>query len=262
MLVAVIGGHSHDAERLERLGTAAGFRFQIRPLLLPSAYRKPALDSAESAPTLRALVFEAEDHPEVAPLALGVIRRDEEFKDAFALWSLLPEQIGLFEPQSGFDDFLVRPYGAAELFGRIDALEWRRRGTASAEPAGLVIDAAGRDVKLDGRSVSLTSREYGLLSYLHERTGAVVTRRELLEQVWGSTYTGGPRTIDIHVRRLRKKLGDALRLETLRGSGYKLLGGVSVSATRAPLTPHPIPDETSAPASDALPSLLSRSLAP
>ncbi len=58
-----------------------------------------------AASTLRALVFEAEDHPEVAPLALGVIRRDEEFKDAFALWSLLPEQIGLFEPQGGFDDF-------------------------------------------------------------------------------------------------------------------------------------------------------------
>jgi DNA-binding winged helix-turn-helix (wHTH) protein len=229
MLLAVVGGHSHDAERLERLGNAAGFRFQIQPLLLPSVARKPALDAVESASTPRALVFEAEDHPEVAPLALGVIRRDEEFQDAFALWSLFPEQIGLFGPKSGFDDFLVRPYNAAELFGRIDALEWRR-GNASAEPAGLVIDVAGRDAKLDGRSVSLTSREYGLLSYFYARTGAVVTRRELLDHVWGSSYTGGPRTIDIHVRRLRKKLGNALRLETLRGAGYKLIGGVSASA--------------------------------
>jgi DNA-binding winged helix-turn-helix (wHTH) protein len=260
MLVAVVGGDSDDVERLERSGAAAGFRFQIRSLLLPSAYRKPALDPGAVAPAPRTLVFEAEDHPEVAPLALGVIRRDEAFQDALALWSLLPEQLGLFEPQSGFDDFLVRPYGAAELFGRIDALEWRRRGAPSVEPAGLVIDAAGRDVKLDGRAVSLTSREYGLLSYLHARTGAVVTRRELLDRVWGTSYTGGPRTIDIHVRRLRKKLGDALRLETLRGTGYKLIGGVRASAPRAEASP--ISTAASVTASDALPTLLSISLAP
>ncbi len=258
MLIAVVGKHALDAERLERLGTAAGFHFQIQPLLLPAAYRTPALDSTQA---LRALVFEAEDHPEVAPLALGVIRRDEEFREAFALWSLLPEQIGLYEPASGFDDFLVRPYGAGELFGRLDALEWRRRIVTQPAEQGLVLDAAGRDVKLDGRSVSLTAREYGLLSYLHARTGEVVTRRDLLADVWGERYTGGPRTIDIHVRRLRKKLGGAFRLETLRGAGYKLLGGVRAASPRKVREPLPISHAQGAPASDALP-LLSGSLAP
>lgn len=232
MLVALIGQRSDDAERLERLGAAAGFRFQIQPLLLPAAFRKP---TADARPPLRALVFEAEDHPEVAPLALGVIRRDEAFQSAFALWALLPEQVGLYSPESGFDDFLVRPYGAPELFGRLEALEWRRRrGSSRQEPKGLIIDAAGRNVRLDGRIIHLTSREWGLLSYLHRHTGEVVTRRDLLTHVWGERYTGGPRTIDIHVRRLRKKLGSAFKLETLRGAGYKLLGGVSDASETPP----------------------------
>jgi DNA-binding winged helix-turn-helix (wHTH) protein len=256
MLIAVVGGQSHHTERLERLGSVAGFRFQVQALLLPAAYRKP-----EPEPTPRALVLETEDHPEVAPVALDVIRRDEEFRNCFALWSLLPEQIGLFDPRSGFDDFLVRPYGAAELFGRINALEWRRKTSVSPDLEGLVLDSAGRSVKLDGRTIGLTAREYALLSYLHARTGEVVTRRELLLDVWGQRYTGGPRTIDIHVRRLRKKLGAALRLETLRGAGYKLLGGVR-SSELPQLGSRVASHDQSAPVSAAPPPLVSRSLAP
>jgi DNA-binding response OmpR family regulator len=77
-------------------------------------------------------------------------------------------------------------------------------------------------VFVDGRPIALTAKEFALLAYLCERRGKVLSREHLLARVWGNRYEGGPRTVDIHVRRLRAKLGEALPLETLRGSGYKL----------------------------------------
>jgi DNA-binding response OmpR family regulator len=77
-------------------------------------------------------------------------------------------------------------------------------------------------VTRNGQAVALTAKEFALLVYLCERRGKVLSRDHLLARVWGNRYDGGPRTVDIHVRRLRAKLGDALPLETLRGSGYKL----------------------------------------
>ena len=73
-----------------------------------------------------------------------------------------------------------------------------------------------------GELIGLTAREFDLLAYLADHRGKVVSRAELLERVWGSSYDGGPRTIDIHVRRLRAKLGPDLDLLTFRGSGYRL----------------------------------------
>jgi DNA-binding response OmpR family regulator len=77
-------------------------------------------------------------------------------------------------------------------------------------------------VSSDGRRVTLTAKEFALLAFLAAHRGRVFTREALLARVWGSRYEGGARTVDIHVRRLRAKLGDALPLETLRGAGYKL----------------------------------------
>jgi DNA-binding response OmpR family regulator len=85
---------------------------------------------------------------------------------------------------------------------------------------GLVIDALAHEVSLHGESVPLTVREFALLHYLYERRGVVITREELLRDVWGDRYDGGPRTVDIHIRRLRAKLG-AQWFETTRGIGYK-----------------------------------------
>src|SRR6188768_1240168 len=84
----------------------------------------------------------------------------------------------------------------------------------------LTIDASAREVTLNGEAVTLTAREFALLHYLNERRGTVVTRQALLRDVWGESYRGGSRTVDIHVRRLRAKLG-ADRFETFRGIGYK-----------------------------------------
>ena len=115
------------------------------------------------------------------------------------------------------------------------ALEWRRSEFATEERhkvAGIVVDKAGHEVYVDGRAVQLTAKEFALLAYLCERRGKVLSREHLLARVWGNRYEGGPRTVDIHVRRLRAKLGPALPLETLRGSGYKL---------RSPDTEEPLP---------------------
>jgi DNA-binding response OmpR family regulator len=86
----------------------------------------------------------------------------------------------------------------------------------------IVIDRSGHEVRIDGRNVKLTAREFALLVYLCDHRGRVVSRDDALERVWGNDYAGGSRTVDIHVRRLRSKLGNAFPLVTLRGAGYKL----------------------------------------
>jgi hypothetical protein len=94
---------------------------------------------------------------------------------------------------------------------------------ASAGPPGLTIDLGSRTLWVDGRAVELTRREFELLAYLERRRGVALSRRELMDVVWESSYVEGDRTIDVHVRRLRMKLGPhADRLSTLRGYGYRL----------------------------------------
>jgi len=84
------------------------------------------------------------------------------------------------------------------------------------------VDCASYEVWANGEQVGLTARERGLLVYLTGRLGRLITREELLSEVWGQRYDGGPRTVDIHVSRLRRKLGHELPLVTLRGFGYRL----------------------------------------
>ena len=87
----------------------------------------------------------------------------------------------------------------------------------------ILIDRAAREVTLGGAAVSLTAKEFSLLAHLCERRGKVVSRDELLKRVWGNRYEGGARTVDIHVRRVRAKLGEMGDLiETVRNVGYKL----------------------------------------
>ena len=108
------------------------------------------------------------------------------------------------------------PLGAAQASWSTLPLD---RGPSDAGD-GLLIDALAHEVTLHGHLVQLTVREFALLHYLYERRGVVITRAELLRDVWGDDYGGGSRTIDIHIRRLRSKLG-AGWLETTRGVGYK-----------------------------------------
>jgi DNA-binding winged helix-turn-helix (wHTH) protein len=182
-------------------------------------------DDDESGVRPRALVFEALDRPDLAVAALRAIRKEPYFDNVGAIVSVTVGQVARIEPSSGFDDFCLFPYVPEELYSRIRALEWRRSEFATEERhkvGGIVVDKAGHEVVVDGRLIQLTAKEFALLAYLCERRGKVLSREHLLARVWGNRYEGGPRTVDIHVRRLRAKLGSALPLETLRGSGYKL----------------------------------------
>ncbi|MEZ4259853.1 MAG: response regulator transcription factor [Polyangiaceae bacterium] len=175
--------------------------------------------------TARALVVDTGDRPDLAAAILRASRKVDELADVPAILAVPPRQIARVEPSAGFDDFIVVPCPPSELYARLRQLEWRRSEFATEERqkiGHIVVDRAAHEVLVDGRAVSLTAKEFALLSFLAQNRGRVLSRDRLLTRVWGARYEGGPRTVDIHVRRLRMKLGDALPLETLRGAGYKL----------------------------------------
>ena len=176
----------------------------------------------------RVIVIEAGERPDLAIAALRAVRKTEQLKETPALVAVSARQIQRLDPASGFDDFVVTPCTPVELYARIRQLEWRRSEFATEERlkvGKLVVDRAAHEVLVDGRAISLTAKEFALLAFLAQNRGRVFSRDALLARVWGARYEGGPRTVDIHVRRLRMKLGEAFPLETLRGAGYKL-GGV------------------------------------
>jgi DNA-binding response OmpR family regulator len=174
----------------------------------------------------RAIVIEAGDRPDHAVAALRAVRRQPHLEATPAIISVPARQVTSVELSSGFDDFIVTPFTPTELYARIRLLEWKRSEFSTEERLKIgpvVIDRAAHEVHVDGRSVSLTAKEFALLCFLATNRGRVFTRDALLARVWGARYDGGARTVDIHVRRLRAKLGeDTLPLETLRGAGYKL----------------------------------------
>ena len=173
----------------------------------------------------RAIVIEAGERPDLAAGALRAVRKTEPLAIVPAIVAVSPRQIARVDPASGFDDFIVTPCTPVELYARIRQLEWKKSEFSTEERVKigpLVIDRAAHEALVDGRSIVLTAKEFALLSFLAQNRGRVFSRDALLARVWGAHYEGGPRTVDIHVRRLRMKLGDALPLETLRGAGYKL----------------------------------------
>ena len=130
---------------------------------------------------------------------------------------------------AGADDYLVKPFTAAQLDARVRAV-LRRGATTPADPAitvgELVIDPGARLVRLAGRPVELTPREFDLLHHLATRAGQVVTKRELLTEVWRIPYGGADKTVDVHLSWLRRKLGESAAepryLHTVRGVGVRL----------------------------------------
>ncbi|MBQ1950954.1 MAG: response regulator transcription factor [Clostridia bacterium] len=131
---------------------------------------------------------------------------------------------------SGADDYITKPFGMMELLARIKA-QLRRAKPKSKEQTycldGLSVFPARRVVCVDGNPVSLTYKEFELLCYLLQNRAVVLTRDRLLDAVWGYEFDGENRTVDVHIRTLRQKLGPAGHLiETVRGVGYKIGGPV------------------------------------
>ncbi|MCS6900709.1 MAG: response regulator transcription factor [Myxococcales bacterium] len=182
-------------------------------------------DGEADGERVRALIVEALDRPDLAPAVLRALRREPRLERCPALLAVGESHIARMDPAAGFDDFTLVPYVPSELYMRIRCLEWRRSEFSNEERlkiGAMVIDRSAREVHVEGRPIPLTTKEFSLLAYLSENRGRVKSREQLLARVWGASYEGGPRTVDIHVRRLRAKLGNAFPLQTVRGAGYKL----------------------------------------
>lgn len=128
----------------------------------------------------------------------------------------------------GADDYVVKPFSFKELIARIRAVLRRAEDETGEKAYGddcLTVDFADMRVQCSGESVKLTRKEFALLQHLIRNKGRVATRQYLLDNVWGYDYFGDTRTLDVHIRRLRQKLGDCgSSIETVVGVGYRFVG--------------------------------------
>ena len=145
------------------------------------------------------------------------------------LLAVSESSIGVVSEDWGLQDFVLFGASPAELEARIRFCLAANRGSVAVQPRiiagenGLLIDEESYQARISGRVLDLTYKEFELLRYLAENPGRVFTREQLLGEVWGQDYFGGTRTVDVHIRRLRAKLGEAEWLiGTVRNVGYRL----------------------------------------
>ena len=134
------------------------------------------------------------------------------------------EQDELFGFELGVDEYISKPFSPKILVARVDAILKRtnQKETNTIDYGGIEIDESGRTVKLDGKLVEMSLREYELLKYLVDNAGIALSRDKILNNVWNYDYYGDSRTIDSHIKKIRHKLGKKGKyIKTMRGIGYK-----------------------------------------
>src|SRR6185503_333214 len=173
------------------------------------------------------LVVDARERLETGYACLKALRALEPLAGTPALICVTVQRLSGLDHRAA-DDFVLVPIVPAELYARLRQLDWRFAAFSAADRikcGELEIDTSGYEAFVRDRKLDLTHQEFELLKFLAQNRGKVWTREQLLSKVWGYRYFGGTRTVDIHVRRLRAKLGspsDAM-IETVRNVGYKLV---------------------------------------
>jgi two-component system KDP operon response regulator KdpE len=206
-LAAGLAAAGH-AVRTEASATAAlGAAVAWQPDVVVLDLGLPDIDGADALRMLRGV--------SAVPVIVATARDDEE------------EVVRLLD--AGADDYVVKPYSVAQIEARVRAV--LRRAAAGGEPGvlrvgGLEVDLGRRQASLDGRPLDLTRLEFDLLAHLARRSPEVVSRRELLAEVWRQPYGGADKTVDVHLSWLRRKLGETAAspryLHTVRGVGVRL----------------------------------------
>lgn len=159
---------------------------------------------------------------------LGKLRADGRYKDlpVILLTAKGSEYDKVLGFEKGADDYIPKPFGMMEMLARVKALLRRSSQNKNVQEynvGALYVCPSSHLVKVNGREVALTLKEFELLHLLLEKKNLVLTRDQLLNRIWGYSFDGENRTVDVHVRTLRQKLGEAGALiETVRGVGYKI----------------------------------------
>jgi DNA-binding response OmpR family regulator len=197
-------GLRRDGHEVSRVGSGRAALEAPEPDLVLLDLRLPDLDGYEVCRQLRARSG--------VPIIIVTARGEE-----------VDRVVGL---ELGADDYIVKPFGFRELLARMRAVTRRAEGKQDGRRlfrAGeLEVDSRSRSALLHGQELSLTPKEFDLLALLASDPGAVFERRRILQEVWGTSWQGAGKTVDVHVASLRKKLGDPAWIETLRGVGLVL----------------------------------------
>ena len=213
---------------------------RIRTALI-RALRERGHAVTSAATALTGLKLAVEGRPELVVLDLGLPDLDgRELLRMLRAVSSVPVIVATARDDdesvvqaldAGADDYVLKPFQASQLEARIRAVLRRAAGSADAATSpvtvgDLTVDARSRRVTLAGRPVELSPKEFDLLAYLAGRAGTVVTKRELLSEVWQLPYGGADKTVDVHLSWLRRKLGESAAeprlLQTVRGVGVRL----------------------------------------